>query len=171
MTIRRISSRRVVLTATFLTLAAGGTAACDNAAQVEEPAYTGPGESFVYESGEEYVPEAEEEYVPEVDAEDEEEVFYCADEDGEIVEEENCDDAAGGGGLFFLWHSTSYARDLGPGQRLDGGDYFPAGDKASRRAFKLPAAGRVTNGTVKTNVVGRGSSGSSVSGGGSSSGS
>lgn len=44
---------------------------------------------------------------------------------------------------------------------LDGGDYFPAGDRASRRAFNLPATGKVGNGTVKTNVVGRCSSGGS----------
>jgi hypothetical protein len=52
---------------------------------------------------------------------------------------------------------------------LDGGDYFAAGDREARRAFKLPAVGRVANGTVKTNVVGRGSgdsgAGSGTSGG------
>ncbi|GAA1583655.1 hypothetical protein [Actinoplanes couchii] len=158
-----MNSRRVVLTATFIALAAGGTAACD-APQDEETFYTGPGEVYEVPDDEEYVDEEPVE-------EDTDEVFYCADEDGEIVEAENCDDDTSAGGLFFLWHSSSYQRGLGPGERLYDGDYFPPGDKASRKAFKLPATGRVTNGTVKTNVVGRGSTGGgSISGGGTSGG-
>ena len=58
----------------------------------------------------------------------------------------------------------SYARGMKPGNYLDDGDYFPAGDREARRAFKLPATGKVGNGTVKTNVVGRGS-GSGMSSG------
>ncbi|WP_430791915.1 hypothetical protein [Actinoplanes sp. G11-F43] len=164
MTIRRISSRRVVLTATFLTLAAGGTAACDDPSPIEETRYTGPGETYVYEESDEYEPD----YEP---VEEDDEVFYCADEDGEIVAAENCADEASAGGLFFLWHSTNFARGLRPGDRLDGdGDRIEPGDRAARKAYKLPATGRVSNGTVKTNVVGSGSSGSSFSGSGSTSG-
>ncbi|MFI1990841.1 hypothetical protein [Actinoplanes sp. NPDC020271] len=176
---RRISSRKVVLTATFLALAAGGAAACDNSA-VDEQDHAGE-PAYVYDSGsggsgsgsgagavaEDPVTEEEpvDEDAADEDAADDEpadEVFYCADEEGEIVDEESCDDDDTG--RYFIWHSTSYSRGLGPGTYLDGGDYFPPDDTASRRAFKLPTAGRVSNGTVKTNVVGRGSSGSTTGG-------
>ena len=158
---RRVSSRRVALTATFLALAAGGAAACDNNSSegwehTEEPAYN-------YYTGtvvEETVTEQE-------GQEPADEVFYCADEQGAIVDEQYCDDDTG---FYFLWHSPSYTRGLGPGARLDGGDYFSPGDAESRRAFQLPTAGRVSNGTVKTNVVGRGSSGPTVGGSSSSGG-
>ncbi|GAA2717066.1 hypothetical protein [Actinoplanes palleronii] len=160
MSTRRVSSRKVVLTATFLALAVGGTAACDNSSgeeweYTEEPAYTydsGSGGTVVKES----VTEEET-----LDEEPSEEVFYCADEEGEVVDEEYCDDDTGS---YFIWHSTSYSRGLGPGAYLDGGDYFSPGDTESRRAFALPTAGRLSNGTVKTNVVGRGSSGSTAGG-------
>ncbi|GGQ54374.1 hypothetical protein GCM10010166_24140 [Couchioplanes caeruleus subsp. azureus] len=92
------------------------------------------------------------------------EVFYCADEDGEVVDEDNCDDP-GGSSAFFLWHSPGYVRGLPTGTLLDGGDYFPAGDRTARRSFKLPPTGKIANGTVKTNVVGRGSGGSGTSSG------
>ncbi|GIE85596.1 hypothetical protein [Actinoplanes regularis] len=161
MSTRRISSRKVVLTATFLALAAGGAAACDNSSgeeweYAEEPAYT-------YDSGNSGGTVVEEPVIEEgpLDEEPTEEVFYCADEEGEIVDEEYCDDDTG---PYFIWHSASYSRGLGPGAYLDGGDSFSSGDTESRRAFKLPTTGRVSNGTVKTNVVGRGSSGSTASG-------
>ncbi|MEU4427654.1 hypothetical protein AB0F81_44110 [Actinoplanes sp. NPDC024001] len=165
---RRISSRQVVLTATFLSLAAGGTAACDSSPTLDEwesgPVYEsavdegGVDESTVDEPAEEVIA-AEEEPV------DGDEVFYCADEEGEVVDEEYCaeDD---GGGLYFLWHSPTYPRGLSTGAYLDGGDYFPPGDRAARKAFRLPATGAVSNGTVKTNVVGNSSGGSSGSSGG-----
>ncbi|GAA0455229.1 hypothetical protein Ade02nite_03850 [Paractinoplanes deccanensis] len=83
-----------------------------------------------------------------------EEVFYCADDQGEIVDEDYCDtdDATTN---YFLWHSPAYGRGLAPGTFLDGGERISAGDRAARRAFGLPAAGKVGNGVVKTNVVGR----------------
>jgi hypothetical protein len=88
-------------------------------------------------------------------------VFYCGDEDGEIVDETNCDDDRGTSSCF-LWHSSDYARGMPPGTLLAGGDSCPAGDRKARRAFKLPATGAVSNGTVKTNIVGRSSGGSGV---------
>lgn len=163
---RRLSSRKVALTATFLALAAGGVAACDASSgdygdsagtttDTYEPAVTGDSGTVAVEP-------------VEVDEEPSDEVFYCADEDGEIVAAEHCDDD--GTSSYFLWHSAGYARGLKPGTVLDGGDYFPAGDRASRKEFKLPSTGRVANGTIKTNVVGRGSSDSSYGGDGSSGG-
>ena len=130
---RRISSRTVSLTSTFLLLAAGGTAACDN---------------------DEYVDEG----------------FYCADANGVIVDEDYCDDdgynGGGGGSSFFIWHSSSYRSGYPVGSRLPaGGSRFAYNDTASRSRFGLPSSGRISNGTVKTSVVGKGGSGSGKSSG------
>ncbi len=194
---RRMSSRGIVLSAAFLALAAGGTAACDAGgygddefadagSEWESDRYSGPGSGYGSDSagsdsagsdsagsdsgsgsdsagsdadsGSE--PESDLSADPVGSESGEDEVFYCADEEGEIVDEDMCAD--GGTSSYFLWHSASYARGLGPGTYLDGGDYFPPGDRAARRAFKLPATGKVSNGTVKTNVVGRSSDGGST---------
>lgn len=122
-----MSSRTVSLTSTFLLLAAGGTAACDN---------------------DEYVDEG----------------FYCADANGVIVDEDYCDDdrGGGGGGGFFIWHSSGYRSGYPIGSRLpSGGSKFAYNDAASRSRFGLPSSGKISNGTVKTSVVGKGGSGSS----------
>ncbi len=103
-----------------------------------------------------------------------EEGFYCADENGVVVDDSNCDDSRGGAGLgllpFFIWHSTAYRPGYPVGYKLPpGGSRFPYNDRASRAKFGLPATGRISNGTVKTSVVGKGGSGthrsSSKSGG------
>jgi hypothetical protein len=124
-----MSSRSVSLTSTFLLLAAGGVAACDN--------------------GNDYQDEG----------------FYCADENGVIVDEDYCDDDnnnGGGGGGFFIWHSSSYRSGYPVGSRLPaGGSKFAYNDRAARSSFGLPSSGRITNGTVKTSVVGKGGSGTS----------
>lgn len=170
-----------MLTATFLSLAAGGAAACDRSSpgewesadtsgytydtvepeDVELPVTTAPTTTPVKPATKPVTPAPTEEPV-------DQEVFYCADEEGMVVEEESCSDEYSG--LFFIWHSSAYSRGYPVGTYLDGGDYFPAGDRASRRAFQLPATGAVSNGTVKTNVVGRTSVGSTTVGDGSSGG-
>ena len=126
-----MTSRRVALTTSFLLLAAGGTAACDDSSEQDE-------------------------------------TFYCATEDGTVVDEDYCDDDANRGGgvgfvpLFFLWHSSSYRPGYAVGSKLPGGgNKFAYNDRAARQRFGLPSTGRVSNGTVKTNVVGKGGSGSS----------
>jgi hypothetical protein len=131
--VKRMTSRSVSLTSTFLLLAAGGAAACDNGNDSQD------------------------------------EGFYCADENGVIVDEDNCDDDGnnGGGGvgfvpLFFIWHSSSYGSGYRPGTRLpSGGSKFAYNDRAARSSFGLPSTGRISNGTVKTSVVGKGGSGTS----------
>ena len=131
-----MSSRSVSLTSTFLLLAAGGVAACDNDKQ--------------------------------------EEGFYCADANGTVVDEDYCDDDDNnnGGGvgfvpLFFIWHSSSYRSGYPVGYRLPaGGSKFAYNDRAARSSFGLPATGRISNGTVKTSVVGKGGSGTSGKSGG-----
>jgi hypothetical protein len=156
-----MTSRKVALTAAFLALAAGGTAACDTT--YDDPTYAS--DSDGYDVGSE---SDADDWVEDEEEEEEEqpahEVFYCADEDGEIVDEDKCADADETSS-YFLYHSSTYARGLKPGTYLDGGDSFSAGDRAARRAFKLPPTGKVGNGTVKTNVVGRGSTGSDLAGG------
>jgi hypothetical protein len=175
-----MTSRSVGLTAAFLALAAGGTAACDSSYEdypggddtsgftydSDPGGYSNPG-SGSSDSGSSGSGSSDssgdDDYVAD-DADDSaDEVFYCADEDGEIVDEDFCADD-GGYQPYFLWHSSGYARGLSPGTLLDDGDYFPAGDRTARKAFKLPSTGKVSNGTVKTNVVGRGSGGSGFTG-------
>jgi hypothetical protein len=127
---RRMTSRSVTLTSTFLLLAAGGTAACDN---------------------DEYHDEG----------------FYCADENGVIVDEELCDDdtVRTAGFIPFIWHSPSYKSGYRVGSKLPaGGTKFAYNDRAARSSFGLPASGKITNGTVKTSVVGKGGGGTSSSG-------
>jgi hypothetical protein len=119
----------VSLTSTFLLLAAGGVAACDSSDDTQE------------------------------------EGFYCADANGVVVDEDNCDDNNGGNvgaGLlpFFIWHSLAYRPGYPIGYRLPpGGSRFAYNDRASRAKFGLPSTGRISNGTVKTSVVGKGGSG------------
>jgi hypothetical protein len=124
-----MSSRSVSLTSTFLLLAAGGVAACDN--------------------GDDYQDEG----------------FYCADANGVVVDEDYCDDdnnGGGGGGGFFIWHSSGYRSGYPVGSRLpSGGSKFAYNDRAARSSFGLPSSGRISNGTVKTSVVGKGGSGTS----------
>jgi hypothetical protein len=124
---RRMTSRSVSLTSTFLLLAAGGVAACDNGEETRD------------------------------------EGFYCADENGVVVDEDYCDDDNDRGGgvglvpLFFIWHSSSYRPGYGVGTKLPpGGSRFAYNDRAARQRFGLPASGRISNGTVKTSVVGKG---------------
>jgi hypothetical protein len=123
---RRMSSRSVALSSTFLLLAAGGTA--DNGGDYQD------------------------------------EGFYCADADGVVVDEDYCDDDDGGGGLgggFFIWHSSGYRSGYPVGYKLPaGGSRFAYTDKAARSSYGLPSSGRISNGTVKTSVVGKGGSGS-----------
>jgi hypothetical protein len=126
---KRMTSRSVSLTSTFLLLAAGGVAACDNDDTQDEG-------------------------------------FYCADANGVVVDEDNCDDdgntGVGGVGLlpFFIWHSASYRPGYAVGTKLPpGGSRFAYNDRAARQRFGLPTTGRITNGTVKTSVVGKGGGG------------
>lgn len=93
--------------------------------------------------------------------------FYCADADGTIVDEDLCDDdgGGGGGGGFFIWHSSGYRSGYPVGSKLPaGGTKFAYNDAASRSKFGLPSSGKISNGTVKTSVVGKGGSGSSSGG-------
>lgn len=131
---RRMSSRRVVLPATFVMLAMGGVAACDSSSDNEDGH------------------------------------FYCSDENGVVVDEDRCDDPDGSGGAYFFGYmgSSIHGNNTYPvGSRLPAGHQRLANTPANRTKFGLPARGRISNGTVKTGVVGKGGPGSSaVKGGG-----
>lgn len=94
--------------------------------------------------------------------------FYCTTRDGTVVNEDRCDNAlpGGTGGDFFIWHTTGSDR-YNPGQRvpLDRGQRFAYNDANARAQYGLPTSGRVSNGSVKTGVVGKGGSGSGSRGG------
>jgi hypothetical protein len=125
-----MSSRSVSLSSTFLLLAAGGSAACDNSRDYHR------------------------------------EGFYCADANGVVVDEDLCDaNRHYGGGLvpYYIWHAPFYGGGYPVGFRLpSGGNRFAYNDQASRSTFGLPKTGRIGNGTVKTNVVGKGGGGTST---------
>lgn len=91
--------------------------------------------------------------------------FYCADEQGRIVDENYCDDNRyHGGGGYYIYHSPSYRSGLPIGSLLPvGGSRFAYNDAAARTSFGLPSTGRVGNGTIKSSVVGKGGSGSTGS--------
>jgi hypothetical protein len=103
--------------------------------------------------------------------------FYCTDNNGQVVDEDLCDNSNGGGGAYFLGYmgSSMHGSNTYPvGSRLPAGHQkFSVNDKAARSRFGLPATGKISNGTVKTGVVGKGGPGSTAkvsSGGGKSGG-
>jgi hypothetical protein len=145
---RRWTSKAVVLTASFLALTA-----CD--APAGEPSY----DPDVHAEPEDFTPSptraATRKATPV--ATDGPEVFYCADQDGVIVDPDLCvDDGVGDGAAYLFWHSANYPRGLKPGRTLSGGDAFARDDVDARAYYGLPASGVVRNGTtVKSNVIGR----------------
>jgi hypothetical protein len=95
------------------------------------------------------------------DDEEQEQVAYCTDEDGEIVDDDFCDDGyrGPGAGLFFL-----YLGGFRPG--LPVGTVLPAGgtridpaNAAARQRAGLPATGKVSGGTRVTGGIGSGTGG------------
>lgn len=201
MTQRRLTSRRVALTAAFLTLAAGGTAACDTSG-TEDLGYDTSGPGPADAGGPAPTATAASPPVPtprasasatrtssprvpsqrppsqrpptpgpqpppgaagsaaEPGADD---IFYCADQTGTVVNEENCD-VDDSGGTYFLYYSAAYLGGYGVGSVLPpGGGRFYHHDQAARARYGLPADGTVPNGSIKTNIVGGG--GSSADGG------
>ena len=96
--------------------------------------------------------------------EEQEQVAYCTNEDGEIVDDDYCDDdyRGPGAGLFFL-----YLGGFRPG--LPVGTVLPGGgtrinptDTAARQRAGLPSTGKVTGGTRVTGGIGSGVGGSNT---------
>lgn len=99
---------------------------------------------------------------------DQEQVAYCTDENGEIVDDDLCDDSSGGGGggLFFLYLG-GFGRGLPVGSRLPtGGTRINPGDSAARQAAGLPGTGKVSGGTRVSGGIGSGIGGRSGTGAG-----
>ncbi|RBY79840.1 hypothetical protein DQ238_09400 [Geodermatophilus sp. TF02-6] len=100
---------------------------------------------------------------------EQEQVAYCTDEDGEIVDDDYCDDGyrGPGAGLFFL-----YLGGFRPG--LPVGTVLPGGgtrinptDTAARQRAGLPTTGKVTGGTRVSGGIGSGTGGRVGTGAGS----
>ncbi len=93
---------------------------------------------------------------------EEEQVAYCTNEDGEIVDDDYCDDdyRGGGGGLFFLYLGA-FRPGLPVGTVLPrGGTRINPGDTAARQRYGLPGTGKVTGGQRVTGGIGSGAGGS-----------
>ncbi len=93
--------------------------------------------------------------------------FYCADSNGNVVDEDRCDDSSDSydPGMFFFYMGSSVhgGHSYPVGSRLPAkAQKFSVTDKVARSKFGLPASGRISNGTVKTGVVGKGGPGSSA---------
>ncbi len=105
-----------------------------------------------------------------VGGEDEEEqVAYCTDENGEIVDEDLCDDdrVGGGGGLFFLYLGA-FRPGLPVGTVLpSGGTRINPTDSAARQRAGLPASGKVSAGQRVSGGIGSGVGNKAGSGAGS----
>ncbi len=79
--------------------------------------------------------------------EEDEQVAYCTDENGEIVDEDLCDDDRGGG----------FGRGLPVGTVLpSGGTRINPGDSAARQRAGLPGTGKVSAGQRVSGGIGSG---------------
>ena len=98
---------------------------------------------------------------------DDEQIAYCTDENGEIVDDDFCDDDYNGGGLFFLYVG-GFRSGLPVGSRLpSGGTRIDPRDTQARQRAGLPATGKVSGGTRVSGGIGSGLGGRSGTGAGS----
>jgi hypothetical protein len=89
---------------------------------------------------------------------DQEQVAYCTDEDGRIVDDDYCDDGyrGPGAGLFFLYLG-GFRPGLPVGTVLpSGGTRINPADTAARQRAGLPATGKVGAGTRVSGGIGSG---------------
>jgi hypothetical protein len=108
-----------------------------------------------------------------VGAEDEEQVAYCTDENGEIVDDDYCaDDYDGpGAGLFFLYLGA-FRTGLPTGTVLPrGGTRIDPRDTQARSRAGLPSTGKITGGQRVSGGIGSGIGGRSGTGSGTGAGS
>ena len=90
------------------------------------------------------------------DDDEQEQVAYCTDEDGEIVDDDFCDDGYRGGGLFFLYLG-GFGRGLPVGTVLPrGGTRINPTDTTARQRAGLPSSGKVAGGTRVAGGIGSG---------------
>ena len=90
--------------------------------------------------------------------EEEEQVAYCTDENGEIVDEDYCDDGYSGPGAgFFFLYLGGFGRGLPVGTVLpSGGTRISPTDTVARQRAGLPANGKVSPGTRVSGGIGSG---------------
>jgi hypothetical protein len=90
---------------------------------------------------------------------DQEQVAYCTDKNGEVVDEDLCDHDGGGGlggGLFFLYLG-GFRPGLPVGTVLPrGGTRINPGDPAARQRAGLPPTGKVSAGQRVSGGIGSG---------------
>src|SRR3954454_10029155 len=99
---------------------------------------------------------------------DEDQVAYCTDQDGKIVDDDYCDDGyrGPGAGLFFLYLG-GFRPGLPVGTVLPrGGTRISPTDTAARQRAGLPSTGKVSAGTRVTGGIGSGVGGRSGTGSG-----
>jgi hypothetical protein len=90
--------------------------------------------------------------------EEDEQVAYCTDENGEIVDEDYCDDGYSGPGAgFFFLYLGGFRSGLPVGSRLpSGGTRIDPRDSAARTSAGLPGTGKVSGGTRVSGGIGSG---------------
>ena len=100
---------------------------------------------------------------------DEDQVAYCTDEDGKVVDDEFCDDGYNGPGAgFFFLYLGAFRPGLPVGTVLPrGGTRINATDTAARQRAGLPGTGKVSAGTRVSGGIGRGGGGRAGPGAGS----
>jgi hypothetical protein len=89
---------------------------------------------------------------------DDEQVAYCTDKDGKIVDDKYCDDGYNGpgAGLFFLYLG-GFGRGLPIGTVLPrGGTRINPTDTTARQRAGLPGTGKVSAGTRVSGGIGSG---------------
>jgi hypothetical protein len=93
-----------------------------------------------------------------VGGEEEEQVAYCTDEDGKIVDDEFCDDGYHGPGAgFFFLYLGGFRSGLPVGTVLPrGGTRISPTDTTARRNAGLPSTGKVSAGTRVSGGIGSG---------------
>ena len=102
------------------------------------------------------------------DEQEQEQVAYCTNEDGEIVDDDYCDDGYRGPGAgFFFLYLGGFRSGLPVGTVLPrGGTRINPTDTAARQRAGLPSTGKVTGGTRVTGGIGSGVGGRSGTGSG-----
>ena len=100
---------------------------------------------------------------------DEDQVAYCTDEDGKVVDDEFCDDGYHGPGAgFFFLYLGAFRPGLPVGTVLPrGGTRINATDTAARQRAGLPGTGKVSAGTRVSGGIGSGVGGRAGTGAGS----
>ena len=100
---------------------------------------------------------------------EEDQVAYCTDKDGKVVDDQYCDDGYHGPGAgFFFLYLGAFGRGLPIGTVLpSGGTRISPTDTTARRSAGLPGSGKVSAGTRVSGGIGSGIGGRAGTGAGS----